>query len=132
MTARKRWYAELAGTILLWVQENPLKDPPFTWEGHVIRRPQKAGNETWEFDPDSFWHTSKESAIKDTELTVRQGKPFREYGHRLNELLWRECDLSEEDWDKLIARFIAEGRIEEFLSSALPPQGSTEQAAEEG
>jgi hypothetical protein len=114
MPNRNRWYAELAGTILLWVEE--VQDNlPFTWEGHAIRRPQKVAGHTFEFYPDRFLDRSKESAIENLNVTVRQAPQFQEYRHRLGELRWKECDLSEEDWEKQVARFISEGRMEESV-----------------
>ena len=66
-----------------------------------------------EFCPDSFLDKSKESAIENAKLTVRQAPQFKEYGHRLGELRWKDCTLSEEDWEKQVARFIDTGRMEE-------------------
>ena len=40
MPNRKRWYAELAGTILLWAEEVP-ENPP--WEAFILRRPRMMG-----------------------------------------------------------------------------------------
>jgi len=112
MSNQKRWYAELAGSILVWIKEVPA-DPPFAWEVRLIRRPEKIGGETLEYYPDGFQDKSKESAIQNAELTIRQAPQFKDYGHRVNELRWKECDLSEEAWQQQVARFISEGRMEE-------------------
>ncbi len=111
MPNRKRLYGELAGTILVWIEEMPA-DPPFHWEARLIRRPGKIGGTTLEYRPDGFQDKSKESAIQNVELTIQQAPQFKDYGHRVNELRWMECDLSEEAWQQQVARFISEGKME--------------------
>ena len=119
MPNRKRWYAELAGTILLWVEEEP-DNPPFPWRGFILRRPQKAVFEgpggpvklTLQHKGDSFLDKSEKSAMENAERSVRNDRASHDYAHRLGELKWREWELSEEEWEKQSKRFYAEGRME--------------------
>lgn len=111
MGNRKRWYAELAGTILVWVEEWSTNDPPFTWKAYLIRRPLKIGEQICEFCPDQFDDKSKESAIGNVSLTIRNASQFREYAHCLDGLRWYECDLPEEEWNSQVRHFIASGSI---------------------
>lgn len=121
MANRKRWYAELAGTILLWVEEAPENpnNPPFAWRGTVLRRPLKLqldGPETRtiQFSLDAFFERSAKTAMEGAEKGVSNSpSPFlREYAHRIGELKWREWEGSDEEWDAWKARFMADGRTE--------------------
>lgn len=115
MPIRKRWYAELAGTILLWVEEAPdhPNNPPFAWQGTVVRRPLELEDRTIRFDPDRFFERrSAEDAMKSAEITVVNSPSLCEYAHRLGELKWREWGLSDQEWEEWKARFMIDGRTE--------------------
>lgn len=115
MQDRKRWYAELANTFLLWVEEVP-ENPP--WRGHVLRRPWMVPIET----PDGFvqrptqpWFDSfvaRSERIAKEASVVTVANCFAEYKHRLGELTWREWGSSDEDWEERCKRFITEGWID--------------------
>ena len=111
MLIRKRVYAELAGTILLWGEEMP-DNPPFTWNGYAMRRPVMIGQETVQFRDECFKGKSEESVVEYLKLTLQNDAQFREYAHRLRELRWKECEASDDDWEKRVQGFIAEGQIE--------------------
>jgi len=117
MPNRKRWYAELAGTILLWVEEAPdhPNSPPFAWQGTVVRRPlalriDGPEDHTIPFDPDPFFEKSAKAAMDGAEKTVINSPFLCEYAHRLGELKWREWELSDQEWEEWKARFMIDGR----------------------
>ena len=112
MPNRKRSYAELAGTILLWVQEETT-ELPFTWTGHVLRR-QRYFDAPDTPGPllDCFRDTSEETARSKTVRTVEGSLVLSEYAHRLGELTWMTCNESEADWGKRVREFLATGRME--------------------
>lgn len=111
MPNRKRWYAELAGTILLWVEEEP-DNPVYPWRGYVLRRPQvlESAEGPVQLAPplgDTFTEKSERAAIESVESTIQNHRAFQEYGHRVKELNWKQWELSEEDWKKHCKSFVA-------------------------
>jgi hypothetical protein len=109
MPNRNRWHAEVARTFLLWVEETT-DDPP--WTGHVLRRPWKFAIETPngpEMHTTRPWQDSfvarNEAIAKDGAITTVRNC-FPEYAHRLDEANWVQFEISDEEWNQRIQRFI--------------------------
>ena len=116
MPNRKRWYAELAGTILMWVEE--VSDNP-PWEAFILRRPMAGAmvNPEGELVPvqipatrESFVARNESIAMDACETTIRNGPTYSEYAHRLPEVKWQECEVSDDEWKARCAGFIAGAR----------------------
>lgn len=112
MPNRKRWFAELAGTFLLWVEE-VAENPP--WEAFILRRSrmgvvENAAGQLFTVQiletPESFVARSEGIAMDAAETTIRNDRRYQEYAHRLGEMKWQECDVSDEDWQERCARFL--------------------------
>lgn len=122
MQNRSRWYAELAGTILLWVEEVPdhPNNPPFGWRGTVLRRSLVLALDGPEdqrivrFTPDEFYEkfleTAKAGAVQG--VTNSPSKFINAYGGRIGEIEWREWAGSDQDWENWKDRFMDSGQTE--------------------
>ena len=89
MSNQKRWYAELAGSILVWIKEVPA-DPPFAWEVRLIRRPEKIGGETFDWGPHDIlvapsWIAHEHTASSDALVFIYSDRVVQE---KLD--FWRE------------------------------------------
>jgi hypothetical protein len=119
MPSRKRWYKEVAGVFLLWVEEaskNASDNPPFTWIGTVLRQPTLHGEFRFIREPlwDMFKAESEAKAMEYAELTISGHMIFREYAHRVRESQWTQSTCTEEEWERKLKRFsIGEGWEEE-------------------
>jgi hypothetical protein len=114
------WYAELAGTILMWVEEvpdDPL-NPPFSWQGTMLRRPLSVAlaseDRIFEFIPDVFREKTLDAAMEGaTKAILNSDSPFiNEYAHRVGELHWTQWKLSDQEWEQWKTRFMTDGRTE--------------------
>ncbi len=106
MPNRTRWYCDIAGVFLLWVEEVVPADPNRApWQGRVLRRggpvqveipegPPLRSRLPWD-DPFPTW--SKAAAIDAAENTVRNYFPA--YANRAKNPKWIECHVSDEDWE---------------------------------
>lgn len=95
-----RWYGEIAGLFLLWVEEVP-DNPP--WVGHVLRRPRKFVIPK-EPSYERFAARTDTAAKNDAALTVRN--KFPDYAHRVGELEWKQFNLTNEEWDAIYNDFV--------------------------
>jgi hypothetical protein len=116
MPNRKRWYAELAGTFLLWVEQVP-DNPP--WKAYILHRFQAGAIQNLAGESvkiqilatrESFMARSESVAMDSAETTIRNDPDYREYAHRLGEMKWRECEISDEEWNVRCAQFVYEAR----------------------
>ena len=113
MPNQKRWYAQVAGVFLLWVEEVVPDDPDGPpWKGNVLRRFQnvlietpegpREGKELWQSGP--FFARSKKIAMDSAVETI--GNSFADYKNFLKSPLWAESEVSEEKWDAACYRFV--------------------------
>lgn len=116
MPNRKRWYAELAGTILLSVEE--VQDNP-PWKAYILRRPRLGGvgSTEGEFIPfqtpatrESLIARSEVIAMEAAETTIRNNPEYKDYAHRLGEVNWQECEVLDEAWQERCAKFVQASR----------------------
>jgi hypothetical protein len=113
MPNRKRWYAELAGTILMWAEEVD-DNPP--WNAYILRRPMAGAMATPEGElvpvqipatRESFVARDERIAMDACETTIKHDPAYSEYAPRLPELNWQECEVSDDEWNARCARFVA-------------------------
>lgn len=113
MPNRKRYYAELAGTILMWAEDGH-GNPP--WKAFIQRRPIAAMMPNAEGEmvpveisatPESFVTRTEKLAMDLAVTTIRQDPKYQDYAHRWEEIEWHECDVPDDEWDARCARFIA-------------------------
>jgi hypothetical protein len=112
MPNRKRWYAELAGTFLLWVEEVP-DNPP--WKAYILRRPRLGAVEfpagkfiEFQISPtrESFIARDENIAMESAETTIRNDPDYRDYAHRVGEMKWQKSEVSDEEWQERCAKFV--------------------------
>ena len=110
---RTRWYCDIAGVFLLWVEEVVPADPNRApWQGRVLRRggpvrveipegpPLRSRGLTWD---DPFPARSKAAAIDAAENTIRNY--FPDYANRVKDPKWIESHVSDEDWETACSGF---------------------------
>ena len=116
MPNRKRWYAELAGTFLMWA-EHVDENPP--WRAFILRRPSVGAlvNSEGELVPvqipatsENFIARNEQIAMDGCEATIRNVRAYSEYAHRLPELKWQECEVSDDEWNARCAQFVTGAR----------------------
>jgi hypothetical protein len=113
MLNRKRWYTEVAGVFLLWVEEvaPDVPDGP-PWKGNAVRRLWRKFLETQEGMPQEYmepWEShfkarSKTIAMDSAVKTIRNC--FRDYVDKPESLVWIESEVSDEEWAVACNRFI--------------------------
>lgn len=56
---------------------------------------------------ESFVARDERIAMDACETTIRYDPAYSEYAHRLPELKWQECEVSDDEWKAQSARFVA-------------------------
>lgn len=111
MVSRTRWFAEIANIFLLWAEEWPDNNPP--WKAYIQFGPRTtfAKNTAGDFievkihSRETFVARSKQIALDAIETTIRNSSEYQGYAHRLADIKWQQCDVSDEDWGLQRERF---------------------------
>jgi hypothetical protein len=88
-------------------------NPP--WKAHILQRPSNGAvlDEQGELhlveNPatiENFIARSAKIAMDGAEATIRNDRSYREYAHRLEEIVWQECTESDDKWRHRCIKFV--------------------------
>jgi len=88
-------------------------NPP--WKGSILRRPHAGvtlnsdGNLTTIQIPatgESFVAREATIAMEAAETTIQNTPDYHGYAHRLGEMKWQECSVSEDEWNARCVQFL--------------------------